>query len=89
LEPGFDDLADDAPLFKDGSGQPSPVNLDSLDVLDLAMSIGEEFGLSNDQFETLVSNDSDFSNLRTVNDITKVIIMLINNSDGVRSPTRA
>lgn len=79
LEDGFEELADDAPLFDDRSGRPSPVNLDSLDALDLAMSIGDEFGLDNDEFESLVSSDEGFEKLRTVNDITDLILSLINN----------
>ncbi len=74
FEDGFEELADDAPLFDDGSGQPSPVNLDSLDALDLAMSIGDEFGLDNDEFESLVASDEGFERLRTVNDITDLIL---------------
>lgn len=79
LEDGFEELADDAPLFDDGSGRPSPVSLDSLDALDLAMSIGDEFGLDNDEFESLVASDEGFERLRTVNDITDLILSLINN----------
>lgn len=76
LENGFDEIADDAPLFSDGSGRPSPVSLDSLDVLDLAMSIGDEFGLDNDEFERLVESDEGLESLRTVNDITDLVLSL-------------
>jgi len=79
LEAGFDEIADDAPLFSDGSGRPSPVSLDSLDALDLAMSIGDEFGLDNDEFEELVASDEGFERLRTVNDSTELILSLIDN----------
>lgn len=77
LRDGLDKLSDDSPLFDDGSGQ-SPVNLDSLDALDLAMSIGDEFDLDNDEFENLVASDEGFEKLRTVNGITDLILSLTN-----------
>ncbi|MEX0683938.1 MAG: acyl carrier protein [Dehalococcoidia bacterium] len=79
LEEGFDELADDAPLLKDGSGVPSPVNLDSLDALDLAMSLGDEFGLDNAEFERIIGSDSGIDSLRTVNDIADLIVSLTAN----------
>ena len=83
----FEELADDAPLFQNGSGRPSPVNLDSLDALDLAMSIGDEFGLDNEEFENLVASDEGFERMRTVNDITELILSLTNNGgEGTDSP---
>jgi len=82
LADGVDELADDAPLFSDGSGTPSPVSLDSLDTLDLAMSIGDEFGLDNDEFERLIESDEGLENLRTVNDITQLILSLEQSSGG-------
>lgn len=82
LQEGFDELADDAPLFSDGSGQPSPVSLDSLDVLDLAMLIGDEFGLDNEEFERLVESDEGLERLRTVNDITDLVLAVTQNGGG-------
>lgn len=79
LAEGFDEISDDAPLFSDGSGRESPVNLDSLDALDLAMSIGDEFGLGNQEFERLFESEDGLERLRTVNDITDVILSLANN----------
>ncbi len=76
LADGFDELTDDAVLFSDSSGSPSPVSLDSLDTLDLAMSIGDEFGLDNDEFERLIESDEGLEKLRTVNDITELILSL-------------
>jgi acyl carrier protein len=84
LEDGFEEIADDAPLFSDGSGRPSPVNLDSLDALDLAMSVGDEFNLDNEEFERLVESDEGLERLRTVNDITDLILSLVKNG-GVRA----
>ena len=82
LDEGVTELADDAPLFSDGSGHPSPVNLDSLDALDLAMSIGDEFGLDNEEFERLVASDSGLDSLRTVNDITALVVSLLHGEGG-------
>jgi acyl carrier protein len=87
LADGALELADDAPLFSDGSGVPSPVNLDSLDALDLAMSIGDEFGLDNEEFERLVASDSGLDSLRTVNDITALVVSLLR-GEGDADPTR-
>ena len=76
LADGFDELTDDAPLFSDAAGSPSPVSLDSLDTLDLAMSIGDEFDLNNDEFERLIESDEGLDKLRTVNDITELVLSL-------------
>ena len=81
LEDGFESIADDDALFRDGSGRPSPVDLDSLDALDLAMSIGDEFNLDNEEFERLVESDEGLQSLRTVNDITELIVSLVKNGD--------
>ena len=85
LDDGATELADDAPLFSDGSGHPSPVNLDSLDALDLAMSIGDEFGLDNEEFERLVASDSGLNSLRTVNDITALVVSLLGGAGDPKS----
>lgn len=71
---GPDDIPDDAPLFDDGLGEPSPVELDSLDVLDLALAIGERFGLSEEQFDVLAGGEVDLQSLRTVNDIVDFVL---------------
>jgi len=73
---GFTDIRDDDPLFRDGSGRASPVNLDSLDALDLAMTIGEHFKLDSEEFERLVESEDGLGRLRTVNDITALILSL-------------
>ena len=75
-EAGAEDFADDAPLFDDGSGVPSPVELDSLDGLDLALSIGDRFGFEGDRFDDLLKGDFDLESLRTVNDIVDLVISL-------------
>ena len=73
LEDGLEEVPDDAPLFDDGEGEPSPVGLDSLDVLDLALAIGERFGLEGERFDEFLVGEVDFQSLRTVNDIVDFI----------------
>lgn len=74
LDSGVEDIPDDAPLFDDGQGEPSPIELDSLDVLDLALAIGERFGLSEEQFDVLAGGEVDLQSLRTVNDIVDFVL---------------
>jgi acyl carrier protein len=87
LADGFSMLEDDAPLFNDKSGAVSPISLDSLDALDLAMSIGDEYDLDNDEFERLVESDSGLASLRTINDITALVLSLLEEKGSV--PTEA
>jgi acyl carrier protein len=89
LDEGVVELSDDAPLFGGDSGHPSPVNLDSLDALDLAMSIGDEFGLDNEAFERLVASDAGLDSLRTVNDITDLVVSLLGGEGGAGGPDLA
>lgn len=76
LDNGVEEIPDDAPLFDDGQGEPSPVDLDSLDVLDLALAIGERFGLSEEQFDVLAGGEVDLQSLRTVNDIVDFVLSI-------------
>lgn len=75
-------MRDDDPLFNFDSGRPSPVNLDSLDALDLSMCLSEEFGLDNEEFERLVESEDGLRSLRTVNDITDLILSLSRSDSG-------
>lgn len=77
LAPGFDKLEYDAPLFNRAEGRSSPISLDSLDALDLAMRIGDEYGLNNEEFERLVESEEGLASLRTVNDIAALVASLI------------
>jgi acyl carrier protein len=74
LDNGPEEIGDNVPLFDDGTGEPSPVELDSLDILDLALAIGERFGLSEEQFDVLAGGDVDLQSLRTVDDIVDFIL---------------
>ena len=80
IELQAEDIPDDAPLFSDGSGEPSSVDMDSLDMLDLAFAIGERFGLDQEQFDGLAGGDADLTTLRTVNDIADFIATFASDS---------
>ena len=70
---GYTELPLDAPLFEDGSGEPSPVNLDSLDTLDAVTSIAERFGVDDDRLDAFLRGETDFQAFRTINDIVDFI----------------
>ena len=74
LVDGVEELGDDVPLFDDGPGDPSPVALDSLDTLDLALAIGDRFEVQRGQFDSLLAGEVDIQSLRTVNDIVEFIL---------------
>jgi acyl carrier protein len=76
LDNGLAEIPDDAPLFDDGEGEPSPVGLDSLDVLDMALAIGERFGLEGERFDQFLAGEVDFQSLRTVDDIVEFILSM-------------
>lgn len=70
---GFTDLPLDAPLFDDGSGEASPVCLDSLDTLDAVTSIAERFGVDDDRLDSFLRGETDFEAFRTINNIVDFI----------------
>jgi len=74
LDDGLADLPDDAPLFKAVSGDVSPLELDSLDGLDLALGLGERFGLDDKELDRLLTGDVDIQSLSTVNHIVDFIL---------------
>jgi len=74
LNDGFTELPLDAPLFDDGSGEPSPVGLDSLDTLDAVTSIAERFGVPDDKLDAFLRGETDFEAFRTINDIVDFIM---------------
>lgn len=74
LREGFNDLPTDAPLFDDGSGDSSPVNLDSLDTLDVVMSIAERFEVDDAKLDAFLRGETDFEAFRTIDDIVEFIL---------------
>lgn len=71
---GSTDLPYDAPLFNDGSGEPSPVALDSLDTLDLVTTIGERFGVDDEKLDAFLRGETDFQAFRTIDDIVNFVL---------------
>lgn len=84
---GFSDLPLDAPLFEDGSGEPSPVNLDSLDTLDAVTSIAERFDVDDDRLDAFLRGETDFQAFRTINDIVDFILASTETSDAEPATT--
>jgi acyl carrier protein len=74
---GFDELPFDAPLFDDGSGEPSPVGLDSLDTLDVVSTLGERFDLDTEKLDEFIWSDTEITAFRTINDIADFISSLM------------
>ena len=68
------EFADDAPLFSGDEGEVSPVEFDSLDMLDLAITIGDRFGFDQERLDRLIGGEVDMQSLRTVNDIVDFIL---------------
>jgi acyl carrier protein len=77
LENGLIELPDDAPLFDDEEGEPSPLALDSLDTLDLALAIREKFDLYGEEFDRLLGEEIDLKAFRTVNDIVGLVVSVL------------
>ena len=84
---GFDDLPLDAPLFDDGSGEPSPVNLDSLDTLDAVTSIAERFDVDDEKLDAFLRGETDFAAFRTINDIVDFIMSSVTTTDAEPAAT--
>lgn len=74
LRDGFHDLPSNAPLFDDGSGEDSPVGLDSLDTLDAVTSIAERFGIDDEKLDAFLRGETDIEQFRTVDDIVEFIL---------------
>jgi acyl carrier protein len=63
-------ISDEAPLFGDGNVE---LSLDSLDALDLALSLRERFDPGGDYLGDLLDPDTDLTSLSTVNKIAEYI----------------
>jgi len=81
IEGGPEAVPDDAPLFSDGPGEPSPLEMDSLDALDLALALKERFDPEGSRFEEFLNGDFDLQRLSTVTRITDYVISLASQSD--------
>lgn len=87
LMDGFTELPADAPLFDDGSGEPSPVSLDSLDTLDAVTSIAERFDVDDERLDAFLRGETDFAAFRTINDIVDFIVASLGAADAEPAAT--
>ena len=81
IEGGADAVPDDIQLFSDGLGEPSPLDMDSLDALDLALALKERFDPDGERFEAFLNGEVDLQELGTVNKITDFVLSLQLESD--------
>lgn len=80
IERGADEVPDDVQLFSDGLGEPSPLDMDSLDALDLALALKERFDPDGERFEAFLNGEVDLQELGTVNKITDFVLSLAKES---------
>lgn len=80
IEGGREAVPDDARLFSDGLSEPSPLELDSLDALDLALALKERFDPDGSRFEAFLNGEVDLQALGTVRKITDYVLSLATES---------
>ncbi len=73
---GPEAVPDDSQLFSDGLSEPSPLELDSLDALDLALALKERFDPEGNRFEAFLDGEVDLQELATVRKITDYVLSL-------------
>lgn len=90
IDEGPSAIPDDAALFNDGKTEPSPLDLDSLDALDLALALKERFDPEGNRFEEFLDGNLDMQQLSTVSKITDYVMSLASESksDVGAAPTR-
>ncbi|HSP55966.1 MAG TPA: hypothetical protein VLS25_10310 [Dehalococcoidia bacterium] len=69
-------VSEDAQLFNDGLSEPSPLELDSLDALDLALALKERFDPEGERFEAFLNGNVDLQSLGTVRKITDYVMSI-------------
>jgi acyl carrier protein len=74
IEGGPGAIADDALLISDGLSEPSELELDSLDALDLALALKERFDPEGNRFEAFLEGEVDMQALGTVTKITDYVL---------------
>lgn len=67
-------IEDDAPLFRDGVGDPPAVELDSLDALDLSLELKDRFDPSGEVLDSLFRDNPDPAVFGTVNKVVGFIL---------------
>jgi acyl carrier protein len=81
IDEGPESIPDDARLFSDGGSEPSPLEMDSLDALDLALALKERFDPEGERFEEFLNGEMDPQELGTVRKITDFVMSLTVDSD--------
>ena len=76
VDGGASAIADDAVLFTE-SGEPSPLEFDSLDALDLALGLQERFDPHGERFQTFLNGDIDPSDLATIDRIVTYVMSVM------------
>lgn len=89
IDEGPEAIPDDAPLFGDGLSEPSPLELDSLDALDLALALKERFDPEGSRFEAFMNGEIDPQELGTVTKITDYVLSLSTQSVNGHSAAQA
>lgn len=83
--PDAQQIPDDAPLFGDDPAGLSPLQLDSLDALDLALALKDRFDPVSDRLESLLSGEEDLQALTTVNEIVDFILSAASQEEPIKS----
>lgn len=78
-------IENDAPLFRDGPGEPPVVELDSLDALDLSLELRDRFDPQGHVLDSLFRDNPDPAIFGTVNKITDFILLTFPDLDAVQS----
>lgn len=86
IDEGPSAIPDDAALFNDGKTEPSPLDLDSLDALDLALALKERFDPDGGRFEAFMNGEVDPQELGTVTKITDYVLSLTTQSGNGVAP---
>lgn len=80
VEGGAVTISDDAVLFSE-TGEPSALEFDSLDALDLALGLQERFDPDGDRFQTFLNGDIDPADLATIDRIVTYVIAVMDGSE--------
>lgn len=86
---GPESIPDDAPLFSEGGSEPSPLEMDSLDALDLALALKERFDPEGERFEEFLNGEMDPQELGTVRKITDYVLSLAAETTGSQTVEQA
>ncbi len=89
IDEGPEAVPEDAQLFSDGLSEPSALEMDSLDALDLALALKERFDPEGSHFEAFLNGEVDLQSLGTVTKITDYVLSLAAMSNNGHSAAQA